>query len=163
MSTEEERRKHRDYMREYMRRHAEENRAKVKKWRIANPDKFRAQRKRECESMKLKRRANPETFRQRDRKCDLKRHYQLSVEAYERICAEQDNVCAICKQPDATGRRLAVDHDHRCCPGKNSCGKCIRRLLCGACNTALGRFDVVENFSEKVKSYLEAFQCPQRS
>jgi hypothetical protein len=33
---------------------------------------------------------------------------------------------------------LAVDHDHSCCPGKKSCGKCIRGVVHMACNIALG-------------------------
>src|SRR4029077_2130187 len=36
------------------------------------------------------------------------------------------------------GALLAVDHDHNCCPGAHSCGKCIRGILCGTCNSALG-------------------------
>ena len=32
-----------------------------------------------------------------------------------------------------------MDHYHKCCPGKTSCGKCVRGLLCGNCNTILGR------------------------
>ena len=32
-----------------------------------------------------------------------------------------------------------VDHDHKCCEGKVTCGgKCFRGLLCGWCNSALG-------------------------
>ena len=29
---------------------------------------------------------------------------------------------------------LEVDHDHSCCEGGNSCGKCIRGVLCRGCN-----------------------------
>ena len=33
---------------------------------------------------------------------------------------------------------LAVDHDHGCCPGERSCGKCVRGLVCRDCNAMLG-------------------------
>jgi hypothetical protein len=31
-----------------------------------------------------------------------------------------------------------VDHDHSCCPGRQTCGKCVRGLICRQCNTAFG-------------------------
>lgn len=34
--------------------------------------------------------------------------------------------------------RMCVDHDHSCCPGAKSCGKCIRGRLCSKCNSAIG-------------------------
>ncbi len=50
----------------------------------------------------------------------------------------QKGVCAICQR--ATGRRksLAYDHDHHCCPGTRSCGRCLRGRLCGPCNQMVG-------------------------
>lgn len=46
--------------------------------------------------------------------------------------------CAICGENDAT--RYAVDHDHACCPGRKSCGECVRGVLCHSCNRVLGIF-----------------------
>jgi Recombination endonuclease VII. len=35
---------------------------------------------------------------------------------------------------------LCVDHDHSCCPGSTSCGKCVRGFLCTHCNKGIGHF-----------------------
>lgn len=69
--------------------------------------------------------------------------YKLTIEKYDALLAAQGGRCAICLTDvprDPRTDRLHVDHDHACCPGKTSCGKCIRGLLCHACNTALGNF-----------------------
>jgi hypothetical protein len=81
--------------------------------------------------------SNPERFTYLRRRSALKRLYGITPEQYDQILADQGGVCAICKQPP-TNRRLYVDHDHMCCPGKKSCGKCLRGLLCAACNAKLG-------------------------
>lgn len=48
---------------------------------------------------------------------------------------------------------LAIDHDHACCPTSGqSCGQCIRGLLCGPCNTFLGR---IENNVDLIPRALE--------
>lgn len=56
------------------------------------------------------------------------------------MLAEQDGKCAICVEPPAPGRPFHVDHDHACCPGDGSCGKCVRGLLCDDCNRGFGMF-----------------------
>jgi hypothetical protein len=69
--------------------------------------------------------------------------YRLSVDAYKAMLAEQGGACAICgvdSPTDVRTSRFHVDHDHACCPGSKSCGRCVRGLLCHACNTALGNF-----------------------
>lgn len=35
---------------------------------------------------------------------------------------------------------LHIDHDHACCVGFKTCGKCTRGLLCMGCNVGLGAF-----------------------
>ncbi len=60
----------------------------------------------------------------------LRFHYNMTVEEYAALLAEQGGVCAICREACSSGKRLAVDHDH-------TTGKC-RGLLCMRCNTAVG-------------------------
>lgn len=66
----------------------------------------------------------------------------LTIEQREAILQYQNGGCAICetKTPGGKYNQFHVDHDHSCCPGSRSCGKCIRGLLCHNCNTALGLF-----------------------
>jgi len=47
----------------------------------------------------------------------------------------QGGACAVCRR---TGLRLELDHDHRHCPGRTGCRRCVRGLLCGRCNAGLG-------------------------
>jgi hypothetical protein len=70
----------------------------------------------------------------------LKTFYNVTAEWYAAKLAEQNGACALCHQEDPLGR-LSVDHDHRCCPGVKSCGRCVRDLLCRACNRGLGGFN----------------------
>lgn len=64
--------------------------------------------------------------------------YRLRLEDYLRLLREQGGRCAICRR--RVEGHLSVDHDHRCCPGKKSCGKCVTGLLCRQCNMGLGLF-----------------------
>ena len=71
-------------------------------------------------------------------KRDLKK-YNITIEEYRAILAEQDFRCGICHIPqDSLDYRLCVDHDHDCCRGDRSCGDCIRGLLCRRCNLLIG-------------------------
>lgn len=73
----------------------------------------------------------------------LIRRHGLSPETFETILAAQGGVCAICLRPDPGRDKVGrdawhIDHDHRCCPGQFSCGKCVRGLLCARCNVMIG-------------------------
>jgi hypothetical protein len=95
----------------------------------------------------------------------LKR-YGLSEDDYNTRLSEQNNVCAICQRPASVeGRRLSVDHDHKCCSGKDSCGKCVRGLLCSACNTVLGMMKDDSTVLVRAATYLmsRGVPCSQSS
>jgi hypothetical protein len=78
--------------------------------------------------------------KQRNRQADSRRAstFGITGSTYRELLAVQNGVCAVCGRPPRKGgRRLAVDHDHTCCPGPTSCGKCVRGLLCWSCNKFL--------------------------
>lgn len=78
--------------------------------------------------------------------------YGLSGSEYAARVEAQGGLCAI-----AGCLRTAtdIDHDHRCCPGEISCGKCVRSILCGPCNRLLGC--VFEDLAhiEGLRTYVE--------
>jgi Recombination endonuclease VII len=84
------------------------------------------------------------------RKDDLSRHYGMSVVEYDFQFAKQGGVCAICKMPCPSGRRLAVDHDHET--------EQRRGLLCAPCNTAIARMDAIPNWAVAATIYLEEYK-----
>jgi len=57
---------------------------------------------------------------------------------------------------------LAVDHDHNCCAGAHSCGKCVRGLICGNCNTALGLAHNDAATLRRLADYLDAYGSATR-
>ena len=84
----------------------------------------------------------------------IKYAYGITVDDYESMLANQGGSCAGCGvKPD--GQRLCVDHDHKCCSGPRSCGKCVRGLLCARCNKLIGlASDNTQTLSNLV-SYLQ--------
>lgn len=86
--------------------------------------------------------------------------FNLSKDQFEAILSRQDGCCAICHSAEPGGRtgRWMVDHDHKCCPGVKSCGRCVRGLLCVRCNLGLGGFgDDPDALLQAVK-YLRAHE-----
>ena len=74
--------------------------------------------------------------------------YKLTTEQIIELW--DDPSCGIC----GVKENLHLDHDHACCPGTDSCGKCVRKLLCRECNMGLGLFkDDVERL-DRAADYL---------
>ena len=68
-------------------------------------------------------------------------HYHISDVAVDAKLRQQKDRCAICNRAFAdlnTTRRPHLDHDHRCCSTRPTCGKCNRGMLCASCNMILG-------------------------
>ena len=118
------------------------NKERVKKnaaaWKEKNPDKIKEHAERE-----------------------RSRTYGITIEHYNNLLDQQNNRCAICREEDKSGRALAVDHDHSCCPGKKSCGRCVRQLLCLRCNSILGYIKDNIEILEAAKKYLERHSRPK--
>src|SRR5674476_92183 len=62
------------------------------------------------------------------------RNYGLSPTQYKELIAKGCAICGSMKNPH-------IDHDHNCCPGRYSCGKCVRGALCAKHNVSLGAFN----------------------
>lgn len=92
-------------------------------------------------------RANGKKRRDKYRRCRRRRYepysrslqikYNIALADYLRMHRQQNHRCAICRRK----RKLYVDHDHACCKGQRSCGKCVRGLLCCGCNLFVGRIE----------------------
>jgi hypothetical protein len=120
-----------------------------REWRAKNQDKVKATQKRYFEKhdspeFRAHRSRKTKAFQKTEKgkicklRARLKSEYGITLERYDAMLITQKGVCAICGKANANGKRLSVDHDHKCCAGKKSCGKCVRGLLCEICNPALG-------------------------
>lgn len=90
--------------------------------------------------------------------------FGLTESDYTRMLEEQGGVCAICGGPEPNDSRFSVDHDHMCCPGRKSCGRCVRGLLCRQCNTGIGNLgespDTLRAALEYLEEHMLKVVCP---
>ncbi|MEW2245673.1 endonuclease VII domain-containing protein [Streptomyces sp. NPDC026666] len=92
------------------------------------------------------------------RPCRILITYSLPPAQHEALLTEQGGVCAVCGRTDRSGKALAVDHDHSCCSGPRSCGRCVRGLLCSRCNFGLGRFSDDPGRLRSAAAYVEGWR-----
>jgi hypothetical protein len=83
------------------------------------------------------------------------KNYGLTIEKFNELSGKQNHLCAICKKPEQNNRRLCIDHDHSCCPGRKSCGKCVRGLICTKCNKTLGMANDNVSLLQDMIDYLQ--------
>lgn len=83
------------------------------------------------------------------------RDYQRMMIQHGLTASEREklkaNGCWVC----GSFFRLAIDHDHSCCPGRFSCGECVRGVLCAPCNRAIGYAKDDPKILLKLAEYLE--------
>lgn len=89
--------------------------------------------------------------------------YKLSPEKFGELLARQGGVCAICgEKPNEKGiKGWCIDHDHSCCSGTKTCGKCVRGILCQHCNKGLGCFQDNERLLQNASLYLKNYREEQ--
>lgn len=64
-------------------------------------------------------------------------------------------LAAGCEYPESDHKGpLHIDHDHSCCPGSRSCGKCVRGVLCANHNLLLGKFEKMSQHLVWIVSYI---------
>lgn len=80
------------------------------------------------------------------------------MEWFNKLKRRQRGRCLICGGLPVRGARLCIDHNRRCCNGEQSCGECVRGLLCHLCNRALGFFKDSAALLRKAASYLEKYE-----
>lgn len=103
---------------------------RFKRWREANPERFR-------EANKAWIARNPDARRLHELRGRLKAH-GLAEHEYFAMVEAQNGLCAICRRPESRHDRkgvrylLAVDHCHTT--------GAVRGLLCQECNKGLGAF-----------------------
>lgn len=81
--------------------------------------------------------------------------YNLTRDDYVDLEKSQNGVCKICGEAESKRKRLSIDHDHSCCDGPTSCGKCIRGLLCFRCNSILGQARDNKELLQTMIEYLD--------
>jgi hypothetical protein len=86
--------------------------------------------------------------------------YNITQADWDAMVERQSNRCATCKSdtPGGRGESWSIDHDHLCCPGKGSCGRCVRGLLCSACNRTLGAAGDDPDLLRVLAVYVEAWR-----
>jgi len=113
-------------------------RVKSKAWYAAN-------RERERQKTQARRAVDPHRH--------TRERYGLTEFQFMGMWLRQEGRCAICKKVFENRKECHIDHDHACCP-VNSCGACVRGLLCRTCNLGLWYVESNPDFASAAVAYL---------
>ena len=102
------------------------------------------------------------------RECVRDRSYYhrfgLTLVQYNVMHKNQSERCLGCDRRQVQGEQwLAVDHDRACCSGVQSCGKCVRGLLCTPCNMAVGLLRDDPVVLRRLASYVERHRADAKT
>lgn len=114
-----------------------------REWRKRNKEKIR-------KYARAYRYKNPDIISRKNRKY----LYQVTDDLFQQLLSKQNHKCAVCDTEFSDTEKPHIDHDHSCCSGQRSCGKCIRGLLCTRCNKAIGSFKDSTTLLQKAINYL---------
>lgn len=91
--------------------------------------------------------ANPEKWQEHYRRINLWHKFKMTIEDYDKMLEDQNGLCLICERHYSNFKlRLAVDHNH-------STGK-VRGLLCGSCNSGMGKLQDDVDYLQSAINYL---------
>ena len=89
------------------------------------------------------------------RKRTCQRH-GITLEIFKNLLKQPGNKCPVClcNMPWESAKHITIDHDHSCCDGPYSCGKCVRGLLCQMCNKGIGQLGENPATLQRALNYL---------
>ena len=90
----------------------------------------------------------------RDSKRPKGSRHNIDQATYDSMLGRFKGKCWACRENDATH----IDHDHGCCSGTYSCGKCVRGLLCRSCNLAYGMLGESKERVQNLLNYASAYR-----
>lgn len=82
----------------------------------------------------------------------IEQTYNITAEQYRVMIKDGCHI-----QSCGSFENLHVDHDHKCCTGYTSCGKCVRGVLCGMHNRGTGLFRDDPEALRGAADYLERY------
>lgn len=98
------------------------------------------------------------TKRHMELACTTRKYYNITPKQYHNLVKKQNGVCVICKEVSILNGNGSIDHDHNCCPSRDSCGKCVRGILCVRCNFGIGQFKDNVGILQNAIEYLLQWQ-----
>lgn len=99
----------------------------------------------------------PEAEKRRVRDAALWTTYRIRLDEFELMLAAQGGVCAICGASEPGAVNWHVDHDHACCSGRRTCGKCVRGVLCHSCNITVTKTLNIPGWWDAAQAYLAKY------